>query len=95
MKKAISLILALVLGLSLCACGAPSKCADCEKEVSDLTSTYYGGETYCYKCYNEIPNVSHICDACGKSSYHFTGSTYLCEECYNNVVNAVNKAFGG
>lgn len=58
MKKAISLILALVLCLGLCACGS----------------------------------IEQHCEACGKPAEHYTGSTYLCKSCAENLFKIVNEA---
>ena len=95
MKKVFALVLALVLCLSLCACGSQYVCAECGDDFSSDASRYSTGDL-CRDCYNSTPGLaleSHYC-VCGKSASYYTGSTYLCSDCHSNVVNAVQNALG-
>lgn len=94
MKKALSLILALVLCLSLCACGTKYVCAECGENYENEPSKYSTGE-FCRDCYNRQPYGTKYC-VCGNPASQSTKSgNYLCPQCWKNVENAVNNAFGG
>lgn len=36
--------------------------------------------------------IEHYCEACGKAAEHFTGGSYLCKDCKDNIFTVVSEA---